>query len=78
MPSRERLPRFIIGPLEPNFAHYWQPDSDAVNSMDSYEAYIWFLSRGDECLNCDGGIGELLQVRRWPMIIRVRKNRGEG
>ena len=69
---------FHYRPLEPNFAHYWQPDSDAVNSMESYEAYIWFLSRGDECLSCAGGVGELLQVRRWPMIIRVRKNRSEG
>jgi hypothetical protein len=62
--------------LEPNYTHYWQPDSDAVNSMDPYEAYIWFRSRGDECLNCDGGIRELLHPQRWPMILRVRKGRG--
>jgi len=61
--------------LEPNYTHYWQPDSDAVNSMDSYEAYLWFLSRGDECLNCDGGIGEMLKWERWPMIVRVHKAR---
>ena len=26
---------------------------DAVNSIDRFEAIQWFLSRGDECLNCD-------------------------
>jgi hypothetical protein len=31
---------------------YWQVDSDAVNSIDSNEAMLWFISRGVECLNC--------------------------
>src|SRR5499427_2996262 len=36
--------------LQPNYEQYWVPDSDAVNSIDSYEGALWFLSRGDECL----------------------------
>jgi hypothetical protein len=28
--------------LTPNYEHYWQPDSDAVNSMDAYEAVAVF------------------------------------
>lgn len=59
--------------LTPNFDHYWVPDSDAVNSIDSYEAYLWFVSRGDRCLNCEGAGRELLRRERWPMIIQVRK-----
>lgn len=38
--------------LTPNYEHYWVPDADAVNSMDPYEAVLWFQSRGDQCLNC--------------------------
>jgi SAM-dependent methyltransferase len=58
--------------LQPNYEVYWQPDSDAAISLDSYEAYLWFRSKGDECLNCDPGWRELREVR-WPMVIRVRK-----
>lgn len=58
--------------LEPNYEVYWQPDSDAAISLDSYEVYLWFRSKGDECLNCMEGWRELREVR-WPMVIRVRK-----
>lgn len=60
--------------LEPNYANYWQLDSDALNSLDRQETMIWFLSRGDECLNCDQqGVTSLAGDQR--LIIRVRKNR---
>jgi SAM-dependent methyltransferase len=59
--------------LTPGYDHYWVEDSDAVNSIDSYEAYLWFLSRGDQCLNCSSNLRELRVSTRWPMIIRVRK-----
>jgi SAM-dependent methyltransferase len=64
-PTRLRYRR-----LTPNYEKYWVPDSDAVNSIDRHEAMIWFRSRGDECLNCNGasiftGLG--------PLIIRVHK-----
>jgi len=58
------------GSKQPKHVKYWIADSDAVNSIDSYEAMLWFLSRGDECLNCSlfnfGG----------PLIIRVHKSPG--
>jgi SAM-dependent methyltransferase len=38
--------------LTPNYDVYWQPDSDAAVSLDSFEVSSWFKSRGDECLNC--------------------------
>jgi hypothetical protein len=56
--------------LRPN---YWVPDSDAVNSIDSYEDALWFLSRGDECLNC-GDPPILLPMFNAPLIIRVHKS----
>jgi ubiquinone/menaquinone biosynthesis C-methylase UbiE len=53
--------------LQPNYERYWEPDSDAVNSMDAYETSLWFESRGDRCLNCDGllntGDALILQVK---------------
>jgi len=63
--------------LEPNYTHYWQTDSDALNSLDRHETMIWFLSRGDECLNCDQpGVNALAEDPR--LIIRVHKKHLNG
>jgi SAM-dependent methyltransferase len=59
--------------LQPNYDQYWVNDSDAVNSIDSYEGALWFLSRGDECLNC-GDSPILLPMVGAPLIIRVHKS----
>ena len=60
--------------LIPNYEKYWEPDSDAVNSIDSYEAYLWFASRGDECLNWSGWLPSIFRrAPDRPLIIRVRK-----
>ena len=61
--------------LNPNYKQYCVPDSDAVNSIDSTEAALWFLSRGDECLNCsDSPI--LLPMFNAALIIRIHKSVG--
>jgi len=36
--------------LIPNHDHFWMSDSDAVNSMEPFEAILWFVSRGDVCV----------------------------
>lgn len=59
--------------LTPNYEHYWMPDSDALNSMDPYEGYLWFASRGDECLNCPGAWDEFVQPQI-PLILRIKKS----
>jgi SAM-dependent methyltransferase len=59
--------------LEPNFAEYWQADSDAVNDLDEAEVAMWFESRGDTCLNCLPGWWRYLQ-RDTPLVIRLKKN----
>ena len=59
--------------LQPNYKQYWVNDSDAVNSIDSYEGALWFLSRGDECLSC-GDSPILLPMFNAPLIIRVHKS----
>jgi SAM-dependent methyltransferase len=58
--------------LTPNYDKYWGPDSDAVNSIDRHEAMLWFRTRGDECLNCEGLSGSVI-MESGPLIIRVRK-----
>jgi SAM-dependent methyltransferase len=58
--------------LEPNYSHYWMPDSDAVNDLDFYETMLWFTSRGDECLNC----GPLALLQGEDLVIRVHKRSG--
>jgi SAM-dependent methyltransferase len=67
-PSKLRYRR-----LKPNYEQYWVVDSDAVNSIDSYEALLWFTSRGDECLNC-GADPLFFPVAHTPLIIRVQKS----
>jgi ubiquinone/menaquinone biosynthesis C-methylase UbiE len=66
--------RFHYRPVAANYRDYWMPDSDAVNSMDMFEAYLWFLSRGDECVNCPSR-AEMIRTRSMPLIIRVKPTR---
>jgi SAM-dependent methyltransferase len=70
-PTRLRYRR-----LTPNYEEYWVPDSDAVNSIDPHEAMLWFLSRGDECLNCGSLRRQLSSFPDSPLIIRVHKSPG--
>ena len=58
--------------LTPNYDQYWMSDSDAVNSLDRDETARWFVSRGDECLNCDAGL-HAFEHTDDPLILRVHK-----
>jgi SAM-dependent methyltransferase len=71
--------------LTPNYDHYWTADSDAAVSIDGHETMLWYLSRGDECLNCPEKFSEQILLGYQPLIIRVNKpaaavgrNRAEG
>jgi len=66
-PSRLRYHK-----IDANFNTYLMPDSDAVNSIDCYEAELWFRSRGDEIVDfgSDGmGIGRECGT----VVVRVNK-----
>jgi SAM-dependent methyltransferase len=66
--------RFHYNRLVPNYEKYWQGDSDAVTSMDRYEALLWFASRGDECLNCRSPLRSISERVTDPrLLIRVHK-----
>jgi SAM-dependent methyltransferase len=71
--ARYGLIRLRYRRLTPNYEKYWVADSDAVNSIDSHEAMLWFLSRGDECLNCEDA-SMFLPIYSTPLIIRVNKS----
>lgn len=58
-------------PIAANYDTYWMADSDAVNSIDMYEVYLWFRSRGDECLNCRSA-GSLMRSADLGLVIRVK------
>ena len=48
-------------------------DSDAGNLIDSNEAILWFITRGDECLNC-GEASIFLPRFAEPLIIHIHKS----
>jgi SAM-dependent methyltransferase len=58
--------------LDPNYDTYWQPDSDAAVSLDRFETFLWFQSRGDECLNCIDTSQVFTEFER-PLVIRIAK-----
>jgi SAM-dependent methyltransferase len=60
--------------LSPNYEQYWEADSDAVNSLDRYETYLWFKSRGDLCLNCasDWDTLRTQETQKMYLVIRVK------
>jgi SAM-dependent methyltransferase len=64
--------KFAYKQLNPNYDHYWQPDSDAVNSMDPYEAVLWFISRGDTCLSYTNFLSRFF-VKTGAVIFRIMK-----
>jgi SAM-dependent methyltransferase len=57
--------------IDANFETYWMPDSDAVYSIDCYEAQLWFESRGDEVSNHGGEPGAFSPCAA--LVVRVNK-----
>lgn len=57
--------------LEPNYATYWQADSDAAIGLDGFEALLWHKAQGDVCLSCESMIGSLAKPSdAWTLEIR--------
>jgi ubiquinone/menaquinone biosynthesis C-methylase UbiE len=71
--SLQRTPTALhYRPINPNYNEYWMPDSDAVNSIDFFEVYLWFRSRGDECLNCPSASVLFRMDELLALVIRVK------
>lgn len=58
--------------LKPNLDVKWMSDSDAFNSMDPFLVILWFMSRGDSCLNYPGLLKALF-VRTGALTLKVNK-----
>jgi len=69
--TRQHPTAFHYRPLVPNYTHFWVPDSDAINSLDPFEAILWFTSRGDRCLS-HRTIGRQFFVRVGPVVLQVK------
>jgi SAM-dependent methyltransferase len=65
--------RFHFIKLTPNYDHYWGADSDATTSFSYHELYLWFKTRGDQCLNCPPEFRVSRRVYGTPLIIQVHK-----
>lgn len=69
--TRRPMP-FHYKKLKPNYEIFWMSDSDAVNSMDPYEAIVWFISRGDQCLTYPT-LRPQFFVRTGAIVFRINK-----
>ena len=58
--------------LQANYEVFWVSDSDAVNSMDPFDAILWFVSRGDTCLSHTSWLRRFF-IRTGPLIFAIRK-----
>lgn len=58
--------------LTPNYEYFWMSDSDAINTMDPYEAILWFVSRGDTCLSYPNWMSKFF-VRTGAIVFRINK-----
>jgi SAM-dependent methyltransferase len=58
--------------LKANFDKFWMADSDAMNSIDPYDAILWFTSRGDGCLSHASPFTKFF-VRSGCLTIRIKK-----
>jgi ubiquinone/menaquinone biosynthesis C-methylase UbiE len=69
----KRSLRFKYRELTPNYDIFWMDNSDAVNSMEPYEAILWFVSRGDKCISYPNSLSQFF-VRRGAIIFRIQKD----
>jgi SAM-dependent methyltransferase len=70
---RRQPTHFSYRLLEPNYDHFWMSDADAVNSMDPFEAILWFASRGDSCLSPPTRLRQFF-VRSGALVLQIHKN----
>lgn len=64
--------QFRYQELEPNYEYRWVPDSAAENSMDPFEVYIWYVSRGAVCRNYPS-LKRGFLIRTGPLIFQKPK-----
>jgi SAM-dependent methyltransferase len=68
----KRPTNFRYQHIRPNYDVRWMSDSDAINSMDPYEAILWFVSRGDVCISYPT-LFSAFCVRTGALVFRIHK-----
>ncbi len=58
--------------LVPNYKKKWMSDSDAVNSIDPFSVILWFISRGDTCINYNT-LKKVFWVRTGALQFKIKK-----
>ena len=48
---RGRPTKLRFGRLRPSYDRRWMPDSTAESSVEPFDVYMWYTSRGAQCLN---------------------------
>jgi len=56
----------------PNYNKYWMSDSDALNSMDPFDAILWFISRNDESISYPS-LFSAIKIRTGALLLRLIK-----
>lgn len=59
--------------MTPNYSTHAVADADAVNSIDCFEARLWFETRGDLILEQGSPLSELTSVCGHPVLVQIRK-----
>lgn len=59
--------------MTPNYSTYAVADADAVNSIDCFEARLWFETRGDLILEQGSTLSELKTVCQHSVLVQIRK-----
>jgi ubiquinone/menaquinone biosynthesis C-methylase UbiE len=71
-PSRLRYRK-----LHPSYEKNWMPDATAACSVEPFEVYLWYVSRGATCLNYPTS-REAFLIRTGPLTFRMPSdNRGQ-
>lgn len=59
--------------MTPNYDTYAVPDADAVNSIDCFEATLWFTTRGDRILEQGSLFDGLRTDCSAPVLVQIKK-----
>lgn len=65
--------KLSYGVLDPNYDEFLTNDSDAWTSLDPFDTYLYFHSRGDLCVTVQNPIAGLT-LRSRPQVFIVKKN----
>lgn len=67
---RSRPSKLRYRVLTPNYEHNWMPDATAACSVEPFEVYLWYITRGARCFNYETALQTLL-IRTGPLSFEM-------